>query len=273
MGQTYRLASRQHQPNDTVFSVGPVTFGNGGFVIIAGPCAVESEEQILRIAKSVKEAGAQMLRGGAFKPRSSPYSFQGLGLEGLKFLKTAREATGLPVVTEAIDLKTLEMVYEYSDMIQIGARNMQNFSLLREVGKLKKPVLLKRNMAATVDEWLMAAEYILDSGNSHLLLCERGIRGFDAHTRYFLDLGAIPVVKHLSHLPIGVDPSHASGKREHVIPLTRAALAVGASFIMMDVHDRADEALCDGRQAIGPSEFEQAVLQLKQMSQSLQVRI
>lgn len=253
--KAYKLASRAFQKGAGEVKVGNVTFGPGRFVVIGGPCAVESEEQTIRIAKQVKKAGAVMLRGGAFKPRTSPYSFQGLGLEGLKILAQARKETGLPVVTEALDPKSLEQVNEYADMIQIGARNMQNFSLLQEVGRLKKPVLLKRGLSATIDEWLGAAEYILEEGNTQVVLCERGVRSFDNHARNMLDLTAVPILKELSHLPVIVDPSHGTGRRTAVVPMSLASLTVGAAGVIIDVHDKPGEALCDGPQALLPNEF------------------
>src|SRR4051812_47778688 len=255
----YKLAGRDFKPGKTDVKVGKVTFGPGRFVVIGGPCAVETEEQTLRIAHAVAEGGARILRGGAFKPRSSPYSFQGLGLQGLKILAKAREQTGLPVITEAVDTESLKMVNDWADIIQIGARNMQNFALLSEAGKLRKPVLLKRGMSATIDEWLMAAEYILAEGNDQVILAERGVRGFDTHTRNMLDLSAIPVIHALSHLPVLVDPSHGTGKRHMVIPMARAAMAAGAQAIMVDVHDQPEKALCDGPQAIHPDDFAEMV--------------
>lgn len=253
--QSFKLVSRAFHPEASRFQIGQAIFGPGHFVVIAGPCAVESEAQTLRIAHAVKARGATMLRGGAYKPRSSPYSFHGLGVEGLKILARARAETGLAVVTEALDLESLDAVYAYADMIQIGARNMQNFSFLRQVGQLDKPVLLKRGMSATIDEWLMAAEYIAEQGNSRIVLAERGVRSFDPHTRNMLDLTAVPVLQELSHLPVLVDPSHATGRRSKVAPMSRAAMAAGAQAIMVDVHDRPEEALCDGPQALSPDEF------------------
>jgi len=262
----FKLASHDFKHAKTEIHVGSVTFGPKHFVVIAGPCAVESEEQTVRIAKAVKAAGANVLRGGAFKPRTSPYAFQGLGLEGLKILKTAREQTGLPVVTEAVDIQSLELVNEYADIIQLGARNMQNFSLLQAAGRLRKPVMLKRGLSATVDEWLMAAEYILNEGNEQVILCERGIRSFDNFTRNTVDIGAVIGLQLQSHLPIIVDPSHGTGRRQMVIPMGKAALAVGANGVMVDVHDRPKEALCDGPQAILPSEFSEMVATLRKMA-------
>ncbi len=277
VSKSYKLAGRDFRPKDTEITVGKgknaVTFGPGRFVVIAGPCAVESEEQTLRIARQVKALGATVLRGGAYKPRTSPYSFQGLGVEGLKILKKACDETGLPVTTEALDHKGLEQVYQYTDIIQIGARNMQNFSLLAEAGKLDKPVMLKRGMSATIDEWLQAAEYILDQGNPHVILCERGLRSFDPHSRNMLDLTAVPIAKDLSHLPVIVDPSHGTGRRDKVAPLSLASIAVGANAIMVDVHDRPKEALCDGPQALLPKEFEELVGKLRGIAAALKLEM
>ena len=251
----YKLVSREFKPDDSVFDVGGVRFGGHELVVIAGPCSVESYEQTLAIARSVKAAGAHMLRGGAYKPRTSPYSFQGLGREGLEILARVREETGLPVVTEALDIDVLDEVAELADMVQIGARNMQNYTLLRRAGRCGKPVLLKRGMNATLTELLLAAEYILDQGNEKVVLCERGIRTFADHTRNTLDVSAIPAVKKISHLPIIADPSHAAGKREKVLPLSRAAVAVGADGLMIEVHDKPEKALSDGNQALLPEQF------------------
>jgi 3-deoxy-7-phosphoheptulonate synthase len=252
----YKLVSREFKPEGTVIQVGEVKIGNGNMTIIAGPCAVESESQALTIAEKVKKAGADMFRGGAFKPRTSPYSFQGLGEEGLEILIKVRNATGMPIVTEALDLDNFHMVEECADVIQIGARNMQNFSLLRRAGLSKKPVLLKRGMAATIEEWLMAAEYILAEGNTQVILCERGVRTFVHHSRNTLDLSAVPVVKNESHLPIIIDPSHAAGRRDQVIPLSRAAMAVEAHGLMVEVHNDPGKALSDGAQSLYPEQFE-----------------
>ena len=271
--KAYKLAGRTFKNSDTSFTVGGATFGPGHFVVIGGPCAVESEDQTVRIAKAVKAGGASMLRGGAYKPRSNPYSFRGLGLDGLKILATARKETGLPVITEALDLESLEKVYEYADVIQIGTRNMQNFSLLEAAGKLDKPVMLKRGMSATIEEWLQAAEYILSGGNSKLILCERGIRSFDTNTRNMVDLGGLLAVRQLSHLPVCVDPSHGTGKRTMVAPMSRAALAVGANSVIIDVHDRPKEALCDGPQAILPEEFADLVRVLRLLAAPLGLHV
>jgi 3-deoxy-7-phosphoheptulonate synthase len=261
--KSYKLAGLQFHPMKSSIKVGGAVFGPGSCALIAGPCAVESEEQTLRIAHAVKAAGAEVLRGGAFKPRTSPYSFQGMGLEGLRILAKAREQTGLPVVTEAVDVGSLALVAEYADIIQIGARNMQNFTLLQEAGKLRKPVMLKRGMSATIDEWLQAAEYILHEGNDQVILCERGLRSFDPQTRNQLDLGAVAVLAQLSHLPVVVDTSHGTGRRPMVAPMARAAVAAGAAGIMVDVHDRPKEALCDGPQAISPGDFAELVPKLR----------
>jgi 3-deoxy-7-phosphoheptulonate synthase len=251
----YKLVSREFHPEDTVIRVGDVHIGSGHLTLIAGPCAVESENQCLEIARHVKKAGAELFRGGAFKPRTSPYSFQGLGEEGLKILRKVHDVTGLPTVTEALDIETYDLVEKYADVVQIGARNMQNFSLLRRAGRSKKPVLLKRGLAATIEEWLMAAEYILDGGNSLVILCERGVRTFAHHSRNTLDLSAVSVVCKESHLPVIVDPSHAAGRRDQVIPLSRAAVAVGAHGRMVEVHHAPDEALSDGAQSLYPEQF------------------
>jgi 3-deoxy-7-phosphoheptulonate synthase len=244
----YKLVSREFHPAPTVVKVGQVEIGGDAFVVIAGPCAVESEDQLLSSANAAKDAGAQLLRGGAFKPRTSPYSFQGLGEEGLKLLAMARDVTGLPIVTEVVDVRHLEMVSGYTDMLQIGARNMQNFLLLKEVGETRMPVMLKRGMSNTVEELLMAAEYIVRGGNSEVVLCERGIRTFETATRNTLDLSCVPLVKTVSHLPIIVDPSHATGKRELIGPLSKGALAVGADGVMIEMHPDPKAALCDGPQ-------------------------
>ena len=259
----YKLVSREFKNEDTLVTVGDVTIGNGHFTIVAGPCAVESEQQALTIARMVKESGAQLFRGGAFKPRTSPYSFQGLGEEGLKILARVREETGLPVVTEVMDDHTFDLVEEYADVIQIGTRNMQNFSLLRRAGRARKPIFLKRGMAATIDEWLMAAEYILEGGNSQVILCERGVRTFAHHSRNTLDLSAVPVIRKESHLPIVIDPSHAAGRRDQVIPLSRAAAAVGAQGLMVEVHHAPEEALSDGAQSLYPEQFQDLCRQVR----------
>ncbi|MEX2211272.1 MAG: 3-deoxy-7-phosphoheptulonate synthase [Gaiellaceae bacterium] len=251
----YKLVSRELNQGPSVIEVRGRKIGDGYFGFIAGPCAVESREQLLEAAEAIAAAGGTMLRGGAFKPRSSPYAFQGLGLEGLKILAEARDQTGLPIVTELMDPRHVDAVVEFADVIQIGARNMQNFSLLSEVGSVGKPVLLKRGPSASVEELLMAAEYIVKEGNDQVILCERGIRTFERSTRYTLDIGAVPVLKQETHLPVIVDPSHAAGRRELVLPLARAAVAAGADGIIVEVHPRPDEALCDGPQQIPADEF------------------
>lgn len=251
----YKLVSRETQPEDTVITVGGVAIGNGHLTIMAGPCAIESETQALTIAEKVKAAGAHIFRGGAFKPRTSPYSFQGLGEEGLKILARVRETTGMPVITEVMDDETFDLVESYTDIIQIGTRNMQNFSLLKRAGHSRKPVFLKRGLAATVDEWLMAAEYILEGGNTRVILCERGVRTFVNHSRNTLDVSAVPVVRKESHLPIVIDPSHAAGRRDQVIPLSRAAVAVGAHGLMVEVHHEPEKAMSDGAQSLYPEQF------------------
>ena len=252
----YKLVSREFQPENTIIKAGDALIGGSSMAIMAGPCAIESETQALTIAGHVKKAGAHIFRGGAFKPRTSPYSFQGLGKQGLEILAKVREETGMPVVTEVMDLDKFDLVEEYADIIQIGTRNMQNFSLLRRAGRAKKPVLLKRGMAATIEEWLMAAEYILEEGNPEVILCERGVRTFVNHSRNTLDISAISVVRKESHLPIIVDPSHAAGIRDQVIPLSLAAVAVNAHGLMVEVHHMPDEALSDGAQSLYPEQFE-----------------
>ena len=265
----YKLVSREFKPEDTVVQVGDVPIGSSDLTIIAGPCAVESEYQALTIAEHVRRSGAQLFRGGAFKPRTSPYSFQGLGEKGLKILAKVRRETGMPVVTEVMDLEKIDLVAEYADVIQIGTRNMQNFSLLRRAGKASKPVLLKRGMAATIDEWLMAAEYIMEGGNSEVILCERGVRTFVHHSRNTLDLSAVSVVIKESHLPIIVDPSHAAGQRDQVIPLSRAAVAVGAHGLIVEVHHAPEEALSDGAQSLYPEQFEKMCRQVRSIYNDL----
>ncbi len=259
----YKLVGREFKRENTIITVMGVTIGNGEPTLIAGPCAVESETQALTIAKRVKDAGAHVFRGGAFKPRTSPYSFQGLGREGLEILSKVRDETGMPVVTEVLDYENFDLVEQYADMVQIGTRNMQNFSLLRRAGLCKKPIVLKRGFAATIDEWLMAAEYILSEGNDQVILCERGVRTFVNHSRNTLDLSAVPVVKTESHLPIIIDPSHAAGRRDQVIPLSRAAVAVGAHGLMVEVHNEPEKALSDGPQALYPEQFEQLCRQVR----------
>jgi len=251
-------------PRKTLIRVGEVTIGEG-FIVIAGPCSVESEAQTLETARAVKEAGAHMLRGGAFKPRSSPYSFQGLGIKGLQILEKAKKETGLPIITEVLDPRDVSWVGEYVDVLQIGTRNMQNYSLLREVGKTDKPVLLKRGMYSTLEEWLNCAEYILAEGNPNVILCERGIRSFDTYTRNTLDLAVVPAVKEVSHLPIFVDPSHGTGKLSLIEPMSLAARAAGADGIIVEVHCNPAEALCDGDQSQSPAMFASMMKKLKQL--------
>ncbi|NLI11908.1 3-deoxy-7-phosphoheptulonate synthase [Pelotomaculum propionicicum] len=261
----YKLASRTFHEEGTVIRVGNLEIGGETVHVMAGPCAVESREQLLSAARIVKEAGATILRGGAYKPRTSPYSFQGLEEEGLELLAEARAATGLLIVTEVMDAKTLPVVAQYADILQIGARNMQNFFLLREVAKIDKPVVLKRGPSATIEEWLMAAEYIMSGGNYNVILCERGIRSFETYTRNTLDLTSVPVVKHLSHLPVIVDPSHAIGKWRFVTPMARAAIAAGADGLMIEVHPNPIEALCDGPQSLTPENFAGMMADLRRM--------
>jgi 3-deoxy-7-phosphoheptulonate synthase len=265
----YKLVSRETHPESTVITVGDVKIGDGEPVIMAGPCAVESEEQALTIARFVKKHGASIFRGGAFKPRTSPYSFQGIGEKGLKILEKVRQETGLFIVTEATDCENLPAVEKHTDIIQIGARNMQNYSLLRLAGRARKPILLKRGMAATIEEWLMAAEYIISEGNSQVILCERGIRTFADTTRNTLDLSAIPSIKEASHLPIIIDPSHAAGRRDYVIPLSRGAIAVGADGLLVEVHNDPTHALSDGMQSLYPQQFEQLMQEIKRLKQFL----
>ena len=253
------LAAKHDEQQNSVISIpvgqGDLAIGEGNCTIIAGPCAVESREAYLEIAMMLKDTGVHILRGGAYKPRTSPYSFAGLGLEGLKILAEARELTGLPVVTEVLDPRDLENVACYSDMVQVGSRNMQNFTLLKEVGRCQRPVVLKRGLASTIEEWLLAAEYILDAGNEQVVLCERGIRTFEQMTRNTVDIGAVALIKELSHLPVIVDPSHATGRRSLVAPVARAAIAAGADGLMIEVHQRPDEALSDGAQSLTPEGF------------------
>ncbi len=266
VSKPYKLVSRDVKEEDTVVMVGGVPVGGPEVVLMAGPCAVESREQLLEAARRVRAAGARLLRGGAYKPRTSPYSFQGLGEEGLRILREAREATGLAVVTEAVDHQSLEKVEEYADCIQIGARNMQNFELLKRAGRSRLPVLLKRGMSATLDEFLMAAEYILSEGNYNVILCERGVRTFADHTRNTLDLSVVPAVKRLSHLPIVVDPSHGTGRRDKVLPLSRAAVATGADGLLVEVHPNPDRALSDGPQSLTPDQFDRLVEEVRQIA-------
>lgn len=271
ISEPYKLAGRPFHPEDTRIRVGEVVIGGDEAVIMAGPCSVENREQLLETARAVKEAGAHILRGGAFKPRSSPYSFQGLGEEGLKILAEAREATGMPVISEVMDPENLPLVAEYVDILQIGARNMQNFHLLKAVGRLQKPVMLKRGLSATIEEWLMSAEYILNEGNPHVILCERGIRTFETHTRNTLDLSAVPVVKHLSHLPIIVDPSHGVGKRRYVAPMSKAGIVAGADGLMIEVHPHPEKALSDGPQSLTLPEFDDLMSDIGRLQNALEM--
>mgnify|MGYP005842841717 CR=1 FL=1 len=265
----YKLASREFKPEATVLSVRDVKVGGQKLAIIAGPCAVENRRQLLETAQMVKQAGASFLRGGAFKPRTSPYAFQGLGEEGLRYLAEAREITGLPVVTELMDPRESDMVMRYADVIQIGARNMQNFRLLKEVGSYDKPVLLKRGMSSTIKELLMSAEYIMSEGNYKVILCERGIRTFEDSTRNTLDLTAVPVVKQLSHLPVIVDPSHGTGKWDLVAPMAMAAIAAGADGLMIEVHPNPEEALSDGAQSLLPEKFARLMSSLRLVAEAV----
>jgi 3-deoxy-7-phosphoheptulonate synthase len=266
----YKQVSREWKQESTIVEIAPgVRFGGKEVPIIAGPCSVESEEQILSAARQVKAAGAVALRGGAFKPRSSPYSFQGLGKQGLELLALAKRETGLPIVTEAMDEAGAELVAEFADCIQIGARNMQNYSLLKVAGKLKKPVLLKRGMAATIQDLLLSAEYILAEGNPNVILCERGLRSFDTTSRNLFDLTAIPVVQQLSHLPIVADPSHGTGRRDKVLAMSRAAIAAGADGILIEVHPRPEKAMSDGAQSQTPTQFAETVVQLRRVAAAI----
>jgi 3-deoxy-7-phosphoheptulonate synthase len=265
VSRPYKLVSREMQREDTIIHLPGLDLGRRHFVVIAGPCAVESEIQALTIAHHVKAAGARIFRGGAFKPRTSPYSYQGMGKEGLKILKKVREETGLLIITEAMDQESLKLVVEYADIIQIGTRNMQNFSLLRCAGRMRKPVMLKRGMYATLEEWFMAAEYIMSEGNSQVILCERGVRAIGDHSRNLLDLATIPPVHRETHLPIFVDPSHAAGRRDLVAPLARAAVAAGADGLMIEVHHEPDKAMSDGAQSIYPDQFQTLMEEIRSL--------
>jgi 3-deoxy-7-phosphoheptulonate synthase len=267
----YKLVSREFQPKDTVVKLNKeIKVGDKKIVVIAGPCAIENYDTLYEIAKKIKQAGATILRGGAFKPRTSPYSFQGLGEEGLKYLKQVGKDLNMPTVTEVMDTRDVELVCRYSDMLQVGARNMQNFNLLKEVGQTKKPVLLKRGLSSTIKELLMSAEYILSEGNFHVVLCERGIRTFEEATRNTLDISAVPVIKNLSHLPVIVDPSHACGKWGLVSPLAKAAVAVGADGLLIEVHSKPEEALSDGNQSLIPQRFHNLMNELKVLARAIQ---
>ena len=263
----YKLASKEQHREASIFDIGGAKIGGDHFALIAGPCTVESREQLLTTAEVVKEAGANMLRGGAYKPRTSPYSFQGLGVEGLKLLAEAKAVTGLPIVTELMDARDLEPVLEVADVIQVGARNMQNYGLLTELGRAGRPVLLKRGLSSTLEELVMAAEYILKEGNEAVMLCERGIRTFESAYRFTLDLMAVPVLKQMTHLPVVVDPSHAAGRRDLVAPLSLAAAAAGADGIIVEVHPQPEEAICDGPQALRASEFADYARKVEQVAQ------
>ncbi len=265
----YKLVSREFRKEPSIIDIEGVRIGDTAFQVIAGPCSVESRESLIECAMKVKESGASILRGGAFKPRTSPYDFQGLGVEGLKLLAEAKKATGLPVISELMDPRDTEVVCEYVDIVQIGARNMQNFRLLTEVGKSKKPVLLKRGLSATIKEFLMSAEYIAAQGNSQIILCERGIRTFETATRNTLDISAVPVLKEETHLPVFIDPSHAVGRWELVTPLARAAVAVGADGIMIEVHPDPENALCDGAQSLKPSKFARLMDEVRKVAASV----
>lgn len=265
----YKLASRDFKKTDTVIKVNGIEIGSNKVYVAAGPCAVENRVTLLQIAEKIKSAGATMLRGGAFKPRTSPYSFQGLGVEGLKYLKEAKERTGLPVVSEIMDPRDIDIMLEYVDILQIGTRNMQNFKLLMEVGAVDKPVLLKRGMSATIKELLMAAEYILSRGNEKIILCERGIRTFETATRNTLDLSAVPLLKTLSHLPVAVDPSHGVGKRELVPPMALAAVAAGADMLLVEVHINPEEALSDGEQSLTPEQFSEMMKKIAVIAKAI----
>jgi 3-deoxy-7-phosphoheptulonate synthase len=265
----FKLASRDFHKEDTRITIGDTVVGSNEVCVMAGPCSVETEKGLMKVARSVKKSGAKLLRGGAFKPRSSPYAFQGLGEEGLKYLAQARDETGLKVVTELMDPRDAELVGRYADVIQIGARNMSNFNLLKEVGKLEKPVLLKRGLSSTVKEWLMSAEYILDEGNMQVILCERGIRTFETDTRNTLDLSCVPLVQSMSHLPIIVDPSHAVGRVDLVAPMCMAALAAGTDGLLIEVHENPEEALCDGPQSLRLKDFSSLMKNLRSLALAL----
>jgi 3-deoxy-7-phosphoheptulonate synthase len=265
----YKLASREFQAEDTVIEIGDVAIGGKEIQIMAGPCAVESREQVLEIAQIVKASGAKIMRGGAFKPRTSPYDFQGLGEEGLKILKEAGETYGLKIITEVMDPGDVERIAHYSDILQVGARSMQNFPLLRKLAKTDKPVLIKRGLSATIEEWIMAAEYVLSGGNKNVMLCERGIRTFETFTRNTLDLSAVAAVKQLTHLPVIVDPSHGTGKRRLVGPMALAGVTAGADGLIIEVHPKPSEALCDGPQSLTGEDFNQLLTQIKQVANAV----
>ncbi len=272
VSKPYKLVSRETKRENTVVTVGKARVGGGELVLCGGPCSVESREQILESARAVKRAGAQLLRGGAYKPRTSPYSFQGLGEEGLRYLAEARDDTGLGIVTEAIDIETFDLVEKYADCVQIGARNMQNFSLLRRAGRSRKPILLKRGMSSTLEEFLMAAEYLLADGNYNVILCERGVRTFADHTRNTLDLSVVPAVESLSHLPIIVDPSHGTGKRDKVLPMALASVAAGAAGLIVEMHPHPEAALSDGYQSLDPAQFAEMAEECRAIAELLESR-
>lgn len=268
VSEPFKQANRKFHPNDTIVEVGDVKIGGGHFALIAGPCSVESREQIIEVAQAVKASGANILRGGAFKPRTSPYAFQGLKEEGLQLLLAAKEATGLPIITEIMNIRALDL-FEDVDIIQVGARNMQNFDLLQELGKTRKPILLKRGLANTLQELLMSAEYIMSEGNENVILCERGIRSFETYTRNTLDLSAVPVLHELTHLPVVVDPSHATGKAKLVSPMANAAVASGADGIMIEVHNNPSCALCDGAQSLTPQQFDEISKNIQRIREAI----
>jgi 3-deoxy-7-phosphoheptulonate synthase len=268
--EPFKLASHAFKREGSIFDIGGVKIGGPEVVVMAGPCAVESEEQIFEIAKLVKDAGARILRGGAFKPRSSPYSFQGLGEDGLKLLRAAANEFQLKVVTEVMDKSQIDLIEKYADILQVGARNMQNYTFLKDLGKASKPVMLKRGLAATIEEWLMSAEYILSGGNQQVILCERGIRTFETATRNTMDIGAIPVIKKKSHLPIVADPSHGIGIRDKVIPMARAAVAAGADGLIVEVHHDPNHALSDGAQSLYPNQFSQMMKEIRMIAQAIE---
>ena len=267
VSEPFKQANRKFHPNDTVVQIGDVKIGGGNFAVIAGPCSIETEDQIIECATAVKNSGAEILRGGAFKPRTSPYAFQGLKNEGIRLLLKAKEAPGLPIITEIMNTRALDL-FEDVDIIQVGARNMQNFDLLQELGKTKKPILLKRGLANTLQELLMSAEYIMSEGNENVILCERGIRSFETYTRNTLDLSAVPVLHELTHLPVVVDPSHATGKSRLVPPMAAAAVAAGADGIMVEVHNNPSCALCDGAQSLTPAQFDELNKQLRKIREA-----
>jgi len=267
--EKFKLTNRLYHPEDTVVKVGKYQIGGNNITIIAGPCSVESREQINRTADGVKRAGAHLLRGGAYKPRTSPYDFQGLKEEGLELLKESRERTGMPIVTEVVSPELVEKVSEYADLLQIGARNMQNYELLKEVGQANKPVLLKRGISATIEEFLLAAEYIIFSGNENVILCERGIRTFEKYTRNTLDLSAVALIKQMSHLPVIVDPSHASGRKDLIIPLAKAAIAAGADGVMVEVHHQPELALSDGQQSLTLEMFGEMMSEVRKIADAI----